>query len=139
MRSGSIIHCTALATLILAPASQAQQPAATEESRRPVMLAGGEDVDPCALGMINDPPTGGEAGAILVFAGPSSEFEVVDTLGHGDRVWVCDGSDDMLGIVYSHDPDRDCDVASPEAETRPYFGPCASGWVKSEWVEVIAG
>ncbi|WP_086608148.1 hypothetical protein [Erythrobacter donghaensis] len=139
MRSRLIVHCTALTALILAPASQAQEQAAPEESRRPVMLAGGEDVDPCALGMIQDPPTGGETGAILVFAGPSSEFEVVDTLGDGNSVWVCDVVGDMLGIVYSHDPDWDCDIPNPEPETRPYFGPCASGWVKSEWVEVIAG
>jgi hypothetical protein len=127
----------ALAALALAPAGQAQPLAGAD--RVPVMLIGGEGVDPCALARISDPATGGEAGAILVFAGPSTTFDVTDTLGDGDPVWVCDLSDDMLGIVYSHDPDRDCEVSSPVDADRPYYGPCASGWVKAEWVEMLAG
>jgi|JI7StandDraft_1071085.scaffolds.fasta_scaffold388211_1 hypothetical protein len=138
MLTSRLTTLTALAALALAPAGQAQQLGTAD--KRPVMLIGGEEgVDPCALARIHDPATGEEAGSILVFAGPTTEFEVIDTLGDGDPVWVCDLSDDMLGIVYSHDPDRDCEVSSPLDADRPYGGPCASGWVKADWVEMLAG
>jgi hypothetical protein len=138
MRTRPIAFAAVLAALVLTPAGQAQSMGA--EDKRPVMLIGGEEgVDPCALARIHDPATGEEAGAILVFAAPTTGSDVIDTLGDGDPVWVCDLSGDMLGIVYSHDPDRDCEVSSPLDADRPYYGPCASGWVKADWVEMLAG
>lgn len=109
---------------------------------RPVMLrGGGEGVDPCALGAIVDQePSGPEGGgAILVFPGDSTDLDYVDTLANGDPVWVCEASENMLGVVYSPDAERDCEVSSPVSEDRPYLGPCDWGWVVKDWVEITAG
>ncbi len=137
MRTPSVAFVTALAVLAVAPAGLAQ-PMFTG-GNRPVVLTGGEGLDPCAYGMINDPPTGPEMGAVMVFPGDSTDLEYTDTLVHGDPVWVCEASEDWLGIVYSHNPDLDCEVSSPVDEDMPYLGPCDWGWVKAEWVEIIAG
>ena len=129
-----------LVAAAIAPLVQAQ-PMDTG-GNRPVMLRGGEDgLDPCALGMIADHeqsgPEGG--GAILVFPGDSTDLDYIDTLVHGDPVWICETSENMVGIVYTNDPDQDCEVSSPVAEDRPYLGPCNWGWVVADWVEVTAG
>ena len=129
-----------LVAAAIAPLAQAQ-PMYTQ-GNRPVMLQAGEDnLDPCALGMIADHeqsgPEGG--GAIMVFPGDSTDLDYVDTLVHGDPVWICDASENMVGIIYTNDPDQDCEVSSPVAEDRPYLGPCDWGWVLADWVEVTAG
>lgn len=129
-----------LTAAALAPLVQAQP--MDSGGNRPVMLRGGEDgLDPCALGMIADHeqsgPEGG--GAILVFPGDSTDLDYTDTLVHGDPVWICESSENMVGIIYTNDPDQDCEVSSPVAEDRPYLGPCNWGWVVADWVEVTAG
>lgn len=104
---------------------------------RPVMLKVADGLDPCSLGVI----TGAGDGAIMVFPGDSTDLEAADHLADGDQVWICDGDEggDMIGIVYSADAGKDCGVGSPVAEVRAYLGPCERGWVKAEWVQVIAG
>jgi hypothetical protein len=132
-----------MVAVAIAPMVQAQ-PMDTG-GNRPVMLRGEDGLDPCALGMIADHeqssdqsgPEGG--GAILVFPGDSTELEYVDTLVHGDPVWVCDASENMVGIVYAQDRDQDCEVTTPVADDRPYLGPCNWGWVVTDWVEITAG
>jgi hypothetical protein len=137
MHISRLTALTALAALALAPAGQAQ-PMDTQ-GKRPVMLIGGEGVDPCAYALIHDDTGGPEGGAVMVFPGDSTDLDYIDTLVNGDPVWVCDLSGDMLGIVYSRDPDQDCELSSPQDADRPYLGPCASGWVKADWVAMIAG
>lgn len=104
---------------------------------RPVMLKADDGLDPCSLGVIS----GAAEGAIMVFPGDSADLDVTDYLPDGQKVWICDGDrdGDMIGIVYSADPDKDCKVGSPVIEDRPYLGPCKWGWVKGEWVQVLAG
>jgi hypothetical protein len=137
MRKTAILATAALAALALPPAGIAQP--MYSGGNRPVMLTGGEGLDPCAYGMINDPPTGPDTGAVMVFPGDSTDLDYADTLVHGDPVWVCEASEDWLGIVYSRNSDLDCELSSPVAEDRPYLGPCDWGWVKAEWVEIVAG
>lgn len=104
---------------------------------RPVMLKANDGLDPCSLGAI----TGAGEGAIMVFPGDSTSLDSTDFLSDGEKVWMCDGDDggDMIGIVYSADPDKDCELGSPVGEDRPYLGPCEWGWVKAQWVQVLAG
>jgi hypothetical protein len=140
MRIARLAGAGWLIAAAIAPMVQAQ-PMDTG-GNRPVMLsASEEELDPCALGVIVDPeqsaPEG--AGAILVFPGDLTDLDYVDTLADGDPVWVCDASEDMVGIVYTNNPDLDCEVSSPVAEDRPYLGPCNWGWVVADWVEVVAG
>lgn len=137
MRIRPLALTAALTALILAPAGQAQ-PMYTG-GNRPVMLTGGKGLDPCAYGEIEDEPTGPDMGGIMVFPGDSTDLDYVDTVIHRQSVWVCEVSEDWYGIVYSHDPDQDCELSSPEAVDRPYLGPCNWGWVKAQWVTIIAG
>lgn len=132
-----VIGATALVAATIAHA----QPMYTG-GNRPVMLqADGDGLDPCIYGVIYDEeatgPFGG--GAVLVFPGDSTDLEQVDTLVHGDNVWICEVSDDFYGVVYPEYPGQDCELSSPEPFDRPYLGPCNWGWVKAQWVEVIAG
>jgi hypothetical protein len=45
-------------------------------------------------------------------------------------------SDGESGIAETQ---ADCEVSSPVEATVNYSGPCATGWVKAERVEIIAG
>ncbi|WP_188513658.1 hypothetical protein [Blastomonas aquatica] len=104
---------------------------------RPVMLRPADGLDPCSLGEI----TGAGEGAIMVFPGDTTTLDAVDYLSDGDKVWLCDGDEggDMVGIVYSPNPDLDCEVGSPVTQELMYTGLCQSGWIRSEWVRVVAG
>lgn len=159
MRKSVMVHGTGLAALalVLAACSETQAPPADQASPaptadnagpvgngsaglRPVMVSGEADnLDPCALAMINDPPTGPEQGAVMVFGAATVDLDFVDTLMHTDKVWVCETSGDMLGIVYPPDGEMDCQLSSPASGSQPYRGPCQTGWVKQEWVQIIAG
>lgn len=103
----------------------------------PVQLEASDGLDPCSLGQINDPSMDG---AIIAFAGPSTDMDAVDYLVHGEKVWICQESDEFYGIVYAPaGSDLDCEVGSPVDFTINYSGPCSTGWVKAEWVELLAG
>lgn len=121
---------------LLVTGTASAQPQYTQ-GNRPVMLLANDGNDPCVLSRISDM---GE-GAVMVFPGDSTDLDVVDYLGTGEPIWVCDGdaTGDMAGIVYTNDPDQDCEVSSPVSEDRAYLGPCKWGWIKLEWVEMVAG
>lgn len=124
-----------IAALLVGTAASAQ-PQYTM-GNRPVMISTNDGNDPCVFSRIADM---GE-GAVMVFPGDSTDLDVVDYLGTGEPIWVCDGdaTGDMVGIVYTNDPDQDCEVSSPVDEDRSYVGPCKWGWIKLEWVEMVAG
>ncbi len=102
----------------------------------PVQLEPMDDLDPCSLGQIRNV---GEDSSAIIFAGPSSDYAMVDTLADGDLIWVCQSDDDMLGIVYSTGGVMDCELSSPMEEAINYSGPCSTGWIKQDWVEITAG
>ena len=131
----STMACAAAVALMTGSLVQAQ-PQFTG-GNRPVMLKPADGLDPCSLGSI----TGADDGAIMVFPGDTTALEAVDFLSDGEKVWLCDGDEgsDMVGIVYSPNPAMDCEVGSPVTEEQMYTGPCQSGWIKSEWVKVLAG
>lgn len=103
----------------------------------PVTLSASE-TDPCSYGVIADQ---GPEGAVGVFPGPSMELEITEYVAGGTPIWVCETSidGDMLGIVYANFPDTDCEVSSPVNEDVDYIGPCESGWVEADTVELLAG
>ncbi|MCR2834549.1 hypothetical protein [Parerythrobacter lacustris] len=102
----------------------------------PVQLEAIEDLDACTLGMVANV---GPDSSAMVRTGPDSEYDTIDYLADGDLVWVCQSDGEHYGIVYSSDPDLDCEVSSPVEATVNYSGPCDTGWVMSDWVEIIAG
>ena len=73
---------------------------------------------------------------------PSEDRRPKDKLAAGTLVWLCDASEGWQGIVYPTGKFQelgDCRVGSPVAEPKPYDGPCQSGWVMAEYVELVAG
>ena len=81
-------------------------------------------------------------------AAPFAEAKSVATLAEGARLHVCTRSIDQkwLGVVVrpapadgDGTPAVDCGVSSPVDRKQAYEGPCASGWVASAYVRLIAG
>ncbi|MFZ1742580.1 MAG: hypothetical protein WAT93_06985 [Pontixanthobacter sp.] len=121
------------ATILLVSPAHAQ---ITYGESVPVQLEAIEDLDACSLGTIANV---GDDSSAMVLSGPWSDYEVVDYLSDGTYVWVCQSDGDYYGIVYTSDEDLDCEVSSPVEATVNYSGECDTGWIKSDWVEVVAG
>jgi hypothetical protein len=102
----------------------------------PVQLESQDALDPCSLGKVVD--LGADSSA-MIFTGPSSDYDVVDYINSEDLVWVCQDEGGMFGVIYSKEGEQDCEVATAQDFAVNYSGPCASGWIKSEWVEITAG
>ena len=113
---------------------------------RPVTI--GEDgprLDAC--GVMGQVTRAGGNGLALR-AAPFAEAKSVATLAEGARLHVCTRSIDQkwLGVVVrpapadgDGTPPLDCGVSSPVDRKQAYEGPCASGWVASAYVRLIAG
>lgn len=82
-------------------------------------------------------------GALTVKAAPFESAADRGTVQPGARFFVCTRSHDQrwLGIVYDGAGAlaAECGVSSPVSTRRDYGGPCASGWVPSAGVKLIAG
>ena len=126
--------CTAaFATITLIAGTAAH--AATPDI--PVQLYSPDELDACTYGAVTNV---GDDESAMIFAGPTSEYDVIDYVANGDMVWICDGDEGMAGIIYPTSEDEDCGaLATPYTEMTAYEGPCASGWIMSDLVEVLAG
>lgn len=125
-----------LAMALLAPLAQARAPAAV-----PVRVGGNEVLDACgSLGQVTGLNAEGD-GFLAVRGGPGTAYALIDKLGNGREVYLCDGADDgrWLAIVYPTAPGMKCQVGSPIARKQVYRGPCKAGWVRAAWVVVMAG
>ena len=78
---------------------------------------------------------------IFVHAAPDDDADTIDSLTGGTGVHLCAVSADgkWQGIVYPSAPDQDCGVTSAVDQEQDYAGPCRSGWVPVEDVELLAG
>ena len=117
-----------LATAAFVPASQAQ------DLDVPIVERSQEDLDTCALGQVRRLKAQGD-GFLAVRTGPDSNFRKIDELHNGDLVWIFDQRSDWYGVVYGV-AELSC---SPIDRDRflPDWG--KSGWIHSNWVDVIAG
>lgn len=106
----------------------------------PVMVGGDAESDACgAVGEVKGLRSGGD-GFLAVRAGPGTSYGVVDKIGNGQLLYLCDATDDgaWLAVVYGSGDD-DCGVSSPLQARQGYQGRCKAGWVKAAWIEVVAG
>ncbi len=82
-------------------------------------------------------------GFLAVRSGPSQRERELARLRNGDDVFACVRRGNWFGIVFEQ-PNRglDCDafgndretVLLPVRPTRPYSGPCRSGWVHYDYI-----
>jgi hypothetical protein len=83
------------------------------------------------------------AETLPVRSAPFDNAPQTGAVAAGGRFFICTRSLDQkwFGIVY--DPAgalaTNCAVSDPVASPRPYAGPCASGWVSTPFVKMIAG
>lgn len=105
----------------------------------PVWVGGEEALDACPSTAVVSGLR--PSGFLAVRSGPGTGYTQLDELHNDDPLQICATSPDGLwyGVVYGGHGDIDCGVASPITPKRPYTGPCASGWVYTKWVVVIAG
>jgi hypothetical protein len=105
-----------------------------------VRVGGEADMDACGGWSRIRKPAGAPAAAVEVRRGPGQQYAVTDRLPDGAEFFSCDSSNGWSGLVYQESgDDQKCGVSTPIAERQPYPGPCKSGWIPSEFAEVLAG
>ena len=100
----------------------------------------GPRFDACAsFARVTNLSADGEGLAVL--AAPAGSAEVIDRIGAGRGVSMCQKVGDWVGVVYAPDADDpiDCGTGSPVPTRRAYDGPCRSGWVDEDFLKLVAG
>jgi hypothetical protein len=107
--------------------------------RVPVMVGGQAELDACdSVAVVTGLKATGD-GFLAVRSGPAVAYSMLAKLHNGHQVYVCQEQNGWIGIVYSTGGTLDCEVASPMAKRQAYRGRCASGWVHSSFIKLIAG
>ncbi len=123
-------------------------PAQAQSKRVPVMVGGNPQFDACpSSGVVarlgpkrtEDP----KSGFLSVRSGPGgAPYFEMDRLFNGDPILVCGNEGPWHAVIY---PGRgqtidDCGpLGSPIRNRRAYEGPCRSGWLHRNYVEITAG
>lgn len=108
----------------------------------PVKVGGYDDLDAClsVVEVTGLDPKGDNF--LSLRSRPSAQSRELARLQPGQWLTSCDQSADgkWTGVVY-HPTDKqaDCATGTPIAKRQSYGGPCASGWVATKFVKVIAG
>ena len=93
-----------------------------------------------ARGTTRERVAGGEA---PVRAAQFEQAQQIDQLAPGANFFICSRTHDQrwFGIVYDQggQASERCGVSSPVPERRTYSGPCATGWVPSSRIRLVAG
>jgi len=131
-----------LLLLPLAVLAVAAQSAAPLRPEVPVMVGGDSEQDACGgtYRVTGLNPRGDNF--LSVRSRPAAAGRELARLRNGQMGYLCDASADgqWQGVVYAPaGRDLDCGVGTPISRSRPYRGPCASGWVASRFVELVAG
>lgn len=108
----------------------------------PIKVGGeGADMDACAThARVAGLEAGGET-YLSVRDAPSDMVKERDRLEDARDVAICATDGEWSGVVYPEEGQAigSCEVSSPIAEERNYVGPCLQGWVRSQYLEEIAG
>lgn len=119
-----------LALLLMTGAALAADPEV------PVPVGGMPDMDACmSQGEVRGLNPDGD-NFLAVRSGPDGSYDKIDELYEGDLVNMCSYDGDWIGVVYGGD---DCEVGSPIDPAEDYAGPCSSGWVYQDYIELTAG
>lgn len=104
---------------------------------RPVRIGlGGADMDAC---MSQGVVTPGEDAPVL--AAPDAAAAEMERLPAGLILHLCEEAGGWMGVAYATegDPWVSCETGSPVPAVVDYPGPCRSGWIAADRVEVTAG
>ena len=120
-------------------ANRSRTTGTTSRGDRPVMVGGDPEFSACgAFGAVRGLKIGGD-GFLALRSGPSANARLIDKLREGDGVYLCDESGGWFGVVvYPPNPMIDCGVNEPILPKQPYSGPCKTGWVSGNFIEVVA-
>lgn len=137
VNASTTTNATAPANTIVAQNPAA--PATAAIAARPVRIGidGAQGMDACHT---NGRLTG--QGAIAIREAPDAAARATDQGGNGLLVDICEENvPGWVGIVWKGegDPEVDCGTGANLPGPRPYSGPCRSGWVVQQNVEVTAG
>lgn len=115
---------------------------ADEPEKAPFIGRDGPEMDACGgiASVFGRDSRGREA--LPVREHPDEYARKKDDLPPRTLVWLCDADGEWQGIVYpsgEFQELQDCRVSSPIAEPRAYAGPCKSGWVLANRLQLVAG
>lgn len=136
------LRAAAFALAMSLPLGAASAPP-SPPSETAVMVGEQEDLDACGTwAEVHGLNPKGD-GFLAVRAGPGTAFAMRDRLRERDGLFVCGGSADgvWLSIVYPREGQdaADCGVSSAIPAPSAYRGPCGWGWVRADWVRILAG
>jgi hypothetical protein len=100
-----------------------------------------ESLDACSWGAVR-PWRGPPGDSVDVRSGPGPQYPVVERLATGHEFGLCDGTPEWVGVIYTpggQDAIRCGPLGTPVPEPIAYAGPCKSGWIQGDRIEVIAG
>jgi hypothetical protein len=106
---------------------------------KPVLVGGEERSEGCAGTAIVAVRDGS---ALNLRTGPGMRYPVVGRLARGQSVSVCGSPENGWVGVIVHERGRgssDCRLSDAGPQAKPYAGPCGSGWVKEEFLQLKAG
>jgi hypothetical protein len=113
--------------------------AAAQPASRPVLVGGAASDEGC-------PGTAtvavSEGSTLNLRSGPGTTYPVAARLSPGQSVSICQRSGNGWVGVVVHKRVRgagDCGLSDAGPRARPYGGPCESGWVKDEFLRLLAG
>jgi hypothetical protein len=126
-----------VATAIAFAASTALAAGPKYPPPKPVLYGGQNDIGCLTQGEVTGLNPRGD-NFLAVRQGPGTKFRKIDEIHTGQSLYICDERGDWYGVVYSGEEGLDCEVTYPMEEREEYEGPCDSGWVHSDDVEVFA-
>ncbi|MFL0356587.1 hypothetical protein ACI5KX_08900 [Erythrobacter sp. GH1-10] len=113
-----------------------------EVAPQPVRIGfDGPRFDACAgYGLVTNLNPNGD-NYLSVRAAPNGNAEEIDRLGPGKGVSMCQQVGNWIGVVYGEGEEgiERCGTGAPVPSVRAYEGPCKSGWVNENFIELIAG
>lgn len=117
----------------------------TEVAPRPVQIGfDGPRFDACSgYGRVTNLNPRGD-NYLSVRAAPNGNAEEIDRLGPRKGVSMCQQVGNWIGVVYAEEGEEGegidrCGTGSPVSSVRVYEGPCKSGWINENFVELVAG
>jgi hypothetical protein len=112
--------------------------AARQRVPQPVLIGGAESSEGCAG---TATVTVREGSTLNLRSGPGTGYAVVARLPPGQTVSICQspGNGWVGVVVHRRGRVSDCGLSDAGLRAKPYAGPCDSGWVKEEFLRLLAG